>query len=126
MRPWVVLAGLNGLMAIGFAAWGAHGADAAFAPLVERGSLFQLLHAVLLLGIDRLAQDGRRLAHVAGGLFLAGMVLFAGSLYLKALSLPPPLPMTTPAGGVALILGWVVLTLVGLGRNSDGCGVRRG
>ncbi len=120
MRPWVALAGINGVMAIGFAAYGAHGVDPAMAPLIDRASQFQLVHAVVLLSIDRLAGDGRRLAAVAGGLFVAGIALFSGSLYLKALAGPLPVPLVTPGGGIALMLGWLVLAFSSFGRGGWG------
>lgn len=118
MRPWILLAAINGALALGFAAYGAHGVDAGVAPLVEKASQFQLIHAVVLLSVDRLAAEGRRRAAVAGGLILAGTVLFAGSLYFKAMIGPFPVPLVTPAGGIALILGWVMLAAAAFGRNT--------
>lgn len=120
MRAWVVVAGLNGLLAVGMGAYAAHGlaGDAYLQGLGERASQYQLLHALALLAADRLAADGRRLAHGAAALFLAGIVLFAGSLYWRALSgAPLPLPMVTPTGGVSFMLGWLVLAVAGLGRG---------
>ncbi len=117
MRPWVVLAGLNGAMAVGLAAYAAHGlaGDPSGQSLAERASHLQLVHALALLAADRLAADGRRLAHGAAFLFATGIFLFSGSLTVKALTaLPLPIPMVTPAGGIALILGWVVLALAGV------------
>ena len=116
MRPWILLAGLNGAMAIGLAAYGAHGVDAAVAPLMERASLFQLIHAVALLSVDRLAGEGRRGAALAGLLMGAGIFMFSGSLYFKAILGPLPVPLVTPAGGIALILGWVMVAVAALDR----------
>jgi uncharacterized membrane protein YgdD (TMEM256/DUF423 family) len=109
MRPWILLAGVNGLLAIGFAAYGAHGVEPHAGALMDRASLFQLIHAAALLSIDRLVVERRRLATLAGMLFTAGIVLFSGSLYLKALTGPIAVPLATPAGGIALMLGWLAL-----------------
>lgn len=120
MRIWVILAGLNGLIAVGFGAYAAHGLaqDAVAQGWAERASQYQLLHALALLAADRLAADGRRLAHGAAFLFLAGLVLFSGSLYVRALTAAPfPVPMATPAGGMSFMAGWLVLALAGLRRN---------
>ena len=117
MRPWIVLAGLNGAMALGFAAYGAHGVDAGVAPLMEKASLFQLIHAAVLLSIDRLAGERRRIAGFGGVLIVAGVALFSGSLYFKAMIGPLPVPMVTPAGGIALILGWIVLAAAAFERD---------
>lgn len=120
MRPWVVLAGLNGLMAVGFGAYAAHGlaADPVLQAWAERASHYQLIHALALLAADRLAADGRRLAHGAAALFTAGILLFSGSLYLRALTGSPlPIPMVTPAGGMSFMAGWLLLTLAGAWRR---------
>jgi uncharacterized membrane protein YgdD (TMEM256/DUF423 family) len=121
MRPWIVIAGLSGLVAVGMGAYGTHGlaGDDAAQALVERASQYQLFHALALLAADRLANDGRRgtdmLAHVAALLFVLGIVLFCGSLYLKALTGGPlAIPMVTPAGGMTLMAAWLVLTVSGV------------
>jgi len=111
-RPWVLISGLCGAMAVAFAAYTTHGiADAHAQSLAERAWQFQLLHALALLAADRLAAEGRRSAVVAAALFTLGIVLFSGSLYWKALIGPLPLPLVTPAGGIALMLGWLTLAL---------------
>lgn len=120
MRPWIVLAGINGALAVGLGAYAAHGlgGDAYLQGLAERAAHFQLVHALALLAADRIAAEGRRLAHGAAGLFLIGTVLFCGSLYLKALTgAPLAVPMVTPAGGIAFVFGWILLALAGLGRR---------
>jgi uncharacterized membrane protein YgdD (TMEM256/DUF423 family) len=45
---------------------------------------------------------------VAGWLFLAGILLFCGSLYLLAFT-GMHSGYVTPAGGLAFILGWLLL-----------------
>jgi|AGTN01.1.fsa_nt_gi Uncharacterized small membrane protein len=122
MRVWILLAGLNGMVAVGMGAYAAHGftADPYAQALAERASQYQLLHALALLAADRLAADGRRVAHGAALLFLAGLVLFCGSLYLKALTGGPlAVPLVTPAGGIAFMAGWLALALsaFGFGRR---------
>lgn len=120
MRPWVVLAGLCGVMAVGFGAYAAHGlaGDPVAQGWAERASQYQLLHALALLAADRLAAEGRRLAHGAAALFAAGIVLFCGSLYVRAISGTPfPIPMVTPAGGMSFMAGWLVLAVVGALRR---------
>lgn len=121
MRPWIVLAGLNGLVAIGMGAYGAHGlaGDPVAQAWTEQASHYQLIHALALAIADRVAngtgrRGGCRLAHGAAALFLLGMVLFCGSLYAKALGWSLPMPMVTPAGGMALMAAWFTLALSGL------------
>lgn len=120
MRPWVVLAGLCGVMAVAFGAYAAHGlaGDPVAQTWVERASQYQLLHALALLAVDRLAADGRRLAHGAAALFAAGIVLFCGSLYVRAITGAAfPIPMVTPAGGMSFMAGWLVLAVAGMVRR---------
>ena len=111
-RPWVAVAGLNGLMAVAMAALASHGiADTHAQALAERGWQLQFLHALALLAADRLAAEGRRPASLAAALFTFGILLFSGSLYWKALLGPVPLPLVTPAGGISFMLGWLALAL---------------
>jgi len=111
-RPWVLASGLFGLIAVALAAYTAHGiADPHAQALAERAWQFQLLHALALLSADRLAAEGRRFAAIAAGLFSLGIVLFCGSLYWKALVGPLPVPLVTPAGGIAFMLGWLALAV---------------
>jgi len=113
MRPVIVAAGLNGLMGVAMAAAGAHAfaGDAAAQGWVERAAQFQLLHALAMLAAERMP--------AAALLFLAGIVGFSGSLYLKAFGLAGWLPgLVTPAGGVCLMLGWAALAAAGaFGRS---------
>jgi uncharacterized membrane protein YgdD (TMEM256/DUF423 family) len=113
MGVWLMLAGLNGAMAVAFAAWGAHGLDGDAARWVERASQFQLLHAVALVALARHCGDRRRLFRPIGALMVAGVALFSGSLYLKALGMTLPVPMLTPLGGISLIVSWLLLILAG-------------
>lgn len=126
MRPWIVLAGLGGMSAVGLGAYGVHGlaGDAAAQALVEQGAGYQLAHCLALLAADRLAANprsgGTRAAHGAALLFVLGMALFCGSLYLKAIAgLVLPVPMVTPAGGISLMAGWLVLSIAGWCKSSD-------
>lgn len=113
MGIWIVLAGVYGAMAVGFAAWGAHGVNGQAALWVERGSLFQLIHAAALLALARPCAEGYRLTRPAAGLMAFGVALFSGSLYLKALDIALPIPMITPFGGISLLLSWLLLGLAG-------------
>lgn len=110
----MIAAGLYGAMAVGFAAWGAHGLDGTAASWVERGSLFQLIHAAALVALARPAAERGGLVR-AGALLLAlGVALFSGSLYLRALGLSLPFPMITPAGGISMMAGWLAILAAGV------------
>ena len=72
-----------------------------------------MYHALTLLAVAWAASHwpGSRLPVVAGWLFVAGTVLFSGSLYLLALTGVRWLGAVTPLGGVAFFAGWVCLLL---------------
>jgi uncharacterized membrane protein YgdD (TMEM256/DUF423 family) len=123
MSPWLVAAGVNGLMAVAMGAFAAHGlrsvlhADAL--GWLETASRYQMWHALVLFGVALLRiQPGRqrRLLQAIGWAFLAGIVLFAGSLYLLALTHVPAFGWITPFGGLALMAGWLGLVLLGVLR----------
>jgi uncharacterized membrane protein YgdD (TMEM256/DUF423 family) len=110
-----VLAGLG--VALGaFAAHGLRGAlDEADLATFEVGVRYQMYHALALLAtawaVDRW---GGTLTTVAGWSFVAGIVLFSGSLYLLVLTGPRWLNAVTPVGGVAFLVGWALLAWTAL------------
>jgi len=106
-RLCVVVAGISGAMAVGFAAMSAHGMEGQAADWLERGSRFQLIHAVVLLALGVGRGQGRWLK-AASLLFLLGTILFSGSLYAMALA-SWPVVFLVPAGGSCFILGWLAL-----------------
>jgi uncharacterized membrane protein YgdD (TMEM256/DUF423 family) len=131
MGGWILAAGLNGLMAVAMGAFAAHGLraslDEAALDWVETASRYQLWHALALFGVALLANPAapagqRRLVHAAGWLFLVGIVLFAGSLYLLALTGLRSFAWITPFGGLALMAGWAALVLLGILRWRGGGG----
>ncbi|MGH6929612.1 MAG: DUF423 domain-containing protein [Dongiaceae bacterium] len=120
---WLVAAGVNGLIAVAMGAFAAHGLraslDAAALGWIETASRYQLWHALALVGIALLSKQAaghRRLVDAIGWLFLAGIVLFAGSLYLLALTNLRAFAWITPFGGLALIAGWAALVVLGVRR----------
>ena len=71
-----------------------------------------MYHALALLAAGWVAaRSPGSAATWAGGLFLAGTLLFSGSLYALALSGVRALGAVTPLGGVAFIAGWVALAI---------------
>ncbi len=100
------LAALSGALAVGAGAFGAHGAHGMAAELLKTGAQYQAVHAIAAL-----VALGRPLGRVAGWCFVAGGAAFAGSLYALALGAPGLVGVVTPFGGLALIVGWVVLAV---------------
>jgi uncharacterized membrane protein YgdD (TMEM256/DUF423 family) len=79
----------------------------------ETGVRYQMYHALALLAVAWAISrwPDSELPVVAGWLFVAGTLLFSGSLYMMALTGLRWLGATTPLGGVALVAGWLCLLL---------------
>ncbi len=113
MRTFAILAALNGFIAVAAGAFGAHGLRERLAPERlanwELAARYQLMHALALLGVALLAERGGRLATASGWSFVAGTVIFSGTLYLLAVTGVRWLGAITPLGGLALLAGWALL-----------------
>ncbi len=116
-RRFLFLASLAGGLAVMLGAFGAHGLkgrlDPALLEVFDVGVRYHMYHALALLGLAALLsrRPAERLLRAAGWLFLAGMALFSGSLYLLALTGLRAVGMITPVGGLLLIVGWLSIAL---------------
>lgn len=122
MRLSVVMAGLNGAMAVALGAFAAHGmagADMEYArSLVEKGAHYQLVHGVALAAIAGLVHHvpDEKLLRIAAYAMLAGILFFCGSLYVIAFSGISAFGAIAPVGGVSFIAGWLALAAAGYRR----------
>lgn len=112
-----------GFLAVALGAFAAHGLrerlDPAMHAVFETAVRYQFYHALALLAVAWLAGvAGEGRARAAGGLFIAGIIVFSGSLYLLALTGIRWLGAITPVGGLCLLGGWVVLALTALGGRA--------
>jgi len=115
-RRFAVLGALSALMAVAAGAFGAHALRARIDPAMlgvfETGARYQMYHALALLAVSRVVTRWPGgLSKAAGWLFLAGTILFSGSLYAMALTGIRALGAVTPLGGVAFMAGWLCLAL---------------
>jgi len=115
MKIFVVLGSLSAFLGVGLGAFGAHGLKTKVTPEMlavwQTGVLYHLVHALglLLIGILCNLMPETATARNAGWAILLGTVLFSGSLYLMVLTGIKPLGMITPFGGIAFLLGWLLL-----------------
>lgn len=113
-RLALVAASLLMALAVALGAFGAHALKARVAPemlaIWQTGVTYHAWHALalLLLGLLMLHAPGSAALRYAAWLFVAGVVLFSGSLYLLALGAPRWMGAITPFGGVAFIAGWIL------------------
>ena len=113
-RLFLVLGALAAGVAVAFGAFGAHGLESRVTPervqTFETGVRYHIYHALALLIVGwAVAQWPGGSVQAAGYLFLTGIVLFSGSLYVLVLTDTPWLGAVTPLGGVAFIVGWALL-----------------
>ncbi len=110
-----IAAALLGI-AVALGAFGAHGLQDMVEPeridVWEKAVRYQMLHATALMILAVAAAHlTAKTVQRASGLFQIGILLFSGSLYLLVLLDVPALGAVTPFGGVAMIAGWVLLTI---------------
>lgn len=113
-RLILALAALAGGLGVAASAAAAHGAGT---DSLKTAAQFLLFHAPAVLALVGLGGAGltHRLAtRAAAALLLAGLVLFSGDLALRALAGRALFPMAAPAGGTALMLGWLVAAAAAL------------
>ena len=125
VNGWLLVAAVNGGLAVAASAYAAHGlgdsVDAHGVGLFRTGARLHMWHALALLGVSCLAAQGGRggALSVAGWAFLLGMLLFSGGLYLRVITGIGPIIYVVPVGGTAYILGWVALAWFALGRHRE-------
>jgi uncharacterized membrane protein YgdD (TMEM256/DUF423 family) len=103
-----------GFLGVALGAFGAHALRARLSPemlaVFETGVRYQMYHAFATFAAAwAFARWQKRSTGVAGWLFLTGIVVFSGSLYLLALTGERWLGVITPIGGVAFLAGWACL-----------------
>lgn len=114
MRTFWILGCVLGLLAVAAGAFGAHGLRGRLTPdllaVYETGARYHMYHALALLATAWAVEHwGGGAAAVAGWAFVAGIVVFSGSLYLLALTGTRWLGAITPIGGAAFLAGWAAL-----------------
>lgn len=109
-RTWTGLAAISGLLAVAFGAFAAHGmSEAKPIAWLHTGSQYQMAHALAVFAAFGLHRAGAKSMGLAAALFLAGTVLFSGSLYAMALGGPRLLGAITPLGGLSFMAGWALM-----------------
>ncbi|NQV84223.1 MAG: DUF423 domain-containing protein [Rhodospirillales bacterium] len=115
---WILIAAISGALGVLAGSYGWHGlaAGSMERDVFNTGVQYQMWHTLALLGVAWLtdARQGTSAAtwaNRAGWLFVVGMVLFSGSTYFYGLFSDIPFQGSAPAGGIALIAGWLLLAV---------------
>ncbi len=113
-RTFALVGALLACVAVGAGAFGAHGLRGRLTPdmleVFETAARYHMYHALGLFAVAWAADRWPGAATTAAGwLFVAGIVLFSGSLYVLSLSGVRWLGAITPLGGAAFLAGWLAL-----------------
>ncbi len=127
VRLWIFIGAVNGFLAVAAGAFGAHGLKSRVSPemlaIFETGARYHMYHALALLAAGWVASQAPSwMATGAGWCFLAGIVLFSGSLYTLSLTGVRWLGAITPIGGTAMLIGWALLAAAALRLRSGSPG----
>jgi len=115
-RTFLLLGAIFGFLGVALGAFGAHGLRGRLSPemlaVFETAVRYQMYHtlALLITGLVMARTDGW-LFPLAGWCFVAGILIFSGSLYALALSGVTVLGAITPIGGLAFLAGWACLAI---------------
>jgi uncharacterized membrane protein YgdD (TMEM256/DUF423 family) len=105
---------VGGFLGVALGAFGAHALEARLSPdmlaVFETGARYHMYHVLALMAAAWLwSRWPSRIFATAGWLFVAGILVFSGSLYLLALTGVRALGAVTPLGGLAFLAGWLCL-----------------
>lgn len=118
-RLFIIIGALSGGIGVAAGAFGAHALRARLEPrmleVFETGARYQMYHAIAMLAAAWIVtRFPGALSNASGWLFLAGTLLFSGSLYAMALTGVRALGAITPLGGICFIAGWACLALAAM------------
>ena len=118
-KTFLLLGAVAAFLAVTLGAFGAHGLRGRLTPemlaVFETGVRYHMYHALALILVALvMGRMSGWLIQTAGWSFLAGILLFSGSLYALALSGVTILGAITPIGGVAFLIGWACLAFAAI------------
>lgn len=119
MQLWIRIGAILGGLSVMLGAFGAHSLKARLSEksleTFHTAQFYQFMHslALILIGLLmlKLGEEHHKKLNRAGCFFLAGIVMFSGSLYTLALGGPRFFGPITPLGGLSFMIGWVLLAL---------------
>ncbi len=116
-KTYLLIAALNGFLAVALGAFGAHGLkqklSADMLAVYHTGVQYHFYHTFALFGVALLMLQLPQSAALRWSalLFVVGIAIFSGSLYVLAITGVRWLGAITPLGGVAFLAGWMALAM---------------
>jgi uncharacterized membrane protein YgdD (TMEM256/DUF423 family) len=120
LKTFIVLGSLNAFLSVALGAFGAHGLksklSADMLAVYQTGVQYHAIHAIGLILIAILSDKlpGSSLIVWSGWSLFVGIILFSGSLYVLSITGIKVLGAITPLGGLAFLLGWLLLAVAAL------------
>jgi uncharacterized membrane protein YgdD (TMEM256/DUF423 family) len=113
-RFLLIFASFSGAFAVILSAWLSHGQQVVEQRLVI-ALFFHFMHTCIILILATNATlVHNKFYQISSFLFVFGILLFSGGIYLKALTAFDGLSWLTPCGGFMLIIGWLTLAFIGI------------
>lgn len=114
MKLFLLFGIINGFLVVALGAFGAHGLEGKISEqslaIWEKAVNYQMFHTIVLLITGLLVDKINSLAITwAGWLFIIGILLFSGSLYLYSTTGIKSFAMITPFGGITFLIAWLFL-----------------
>jgi len=123
-KIFLLLSSINAFLAVGLGAFAAHSLKerlvaADLLTTFQTGVQYHMYHALAMFGIALLSIQfpASGLLRASGYLFMLGIILFSGSLYILSLCGIRWLGAITPIGGVAFLAAWGTLAWFALSEN---------
>ncbi|MDV2684588.1 DUF423 domain-containing protein [Alkalihalophilus lindianensis] len=116
-KLFILMGSIVMALSVAIGAFGAHGLEPRLSERMmknyQTGVQYHMIHGIglLIVGLVALKLTSSSMLNGAGWSFLIGIILFSGSLYAMALTGVTKLGAITPIGGLAFIVGWVLLGL---------------
>ena len=113
-RLFFAIGSISAFIGVAAGAFGAHGLKSRLSvemlAIFETGVRYQMYHAFAILAVAwAVNRWPNTTAAMAGWCFVVGTLVFSGSLYLLSLTGARWLGAITPLGGVAFLIGWLLL-----------------
>ena len=125
MKLFLTAGAFSGILAVLLGAFGAHllkqMISSDMLEIYKTGVQYQFYHTFALLSVGILIKFNRtKILEWSGYLFIAGIIIFSGFLYLLALTGIKMLGMIVPIGGLSFVSGWICLLVHFLKIKNEG------
>ncbi|MBR8842126.1 DUF423 domain-containing protein [Pseudoalteromonas sp. JC3] len=111
-KLYLIIGSVLCLLSVALGAFAAHGLKGRLSDyaigIFNTAAQYQMTHGLAIIATAFLIKWGLKV-QVAGGFFIAGVLLFSGSLYLLALTGMKWLGPITPIGGTCFLIAWILL-----------------